>query len=337
MIIRSKNFVLKLEEILKEELPTERYNEHENIVLTIIRQWYANKQVFTHRTSGSTGRPKKINISRDKIEISARATLSFIDPENKIKTSLLCLSPLHIGGAMVIYRSLIFDHDLTIVDPTTESSEEFANESFDLVSLVPLQFKKLDESQMNRFKTILIGGAPIATQNVQSNARIYSTFGMTETISHIALRPLHEELFMTTGDNEVAADSKGLLKIRGAITDFKWLTTNDIVTVISNNTFQWIGRYDFVINSGGIKVNPEDIERQLKSIVTGEFMIGSLPDEILGRKIILITNGDEKRIDFSQLEKYHRPKASYFNRQIVRTSSGKLDRLKTQELLEQSL
>ena len=87
MIIRSKNFVLKLEEILKDELPTERYNEHEKIVLNIIRKWYSNAQFFTHQTSGSTGRPKKIDISRQKIEISTKATMASIDPDGQIKSA----------------------------------------------------------------------------------------------------------------------------------------------------------------------------------------------------------------------------------------------------------
>ena len=337
MNIRSKNFVLKLEEILKEELPTERYNEHEKFVLKIIRNWHANTQLFTHQTSGSTGRPKKIDISRDKIEMSARATLSYIDPYDKIKTSMLCLNPKHIGGAMVVYRSLIYNHDLTIVDPSTDLSKAIEHNSFDLVSMVPLQFGKLTESQLNQFGTILIGGAPLKVQSVRSTAKVYSTFGMTETVSHIALRPIDKDEFTTTGDTIVEADEYQTLKIKGKITDHKWLITNDIVSTTSPKSFKWVGRKDFVINSGGIKVNPEDLEQKLEPQIADEFIIGSIPDADLGQKVVLISEGSERPIDFSSLDKYHRPKVCFYNQEIFRTSSGKIDRKKTIEHLEKKL
>lgn len=335
MIIRSNNFVLKLEEILKEELPTERYNEHENFVLKIIRKWHSNAQLFTHQTSGSTGRPKKIEISREKIEISTRATMSFIDPEEKIKKSLLCLDPHHIGGAMVVYRSLICNHDLVIANPSsTPLTYVSSKDSYDFVSMVPLQFSNLTTDQINQFGVILIGGAPVKNQKIQFNAKVYSTFGMTETVSHIALRLIDEDIYCTTGDTTVATNDEQQLLIKGAITDDKWLLTNDIVDIESINSFKWIGRKDFVINSGGIKLNPETIENQVKHLIEGDFMIGSLPDKKLGRKIVLITDSDEQNIDFSLLDKYSRPKACYFGCTLFKTPGGKLDRIRTQNQLE---
>lgn len=337
MIIRSNNFVLKLEEILKDKLPTERYNEQEIIVLKIIREWFSNAKFFYHQTSGSTGRPKKLKIGRDKIEISTKATLDLIDPRRAIKTSLLCLDPKHIGGAMVVYRALIAKQDLTLVLPSSNLMKQIGNDCFDLVSMVPMQFQKLTESQMNRFSTILIGGAPIQSMNPNSTAKIYSTFGMTETVSHIALKAIDEDVYHTTGDTVVSQDGNDILSIKGSITEDKWLKTNDVVSVQSDNSFKWIGRRDFIVNSGGIKINPEEIELMLMDKVEGELMIGSLPDEQLGHKLILITNGDKQNIDFSAIEKYKVPKACYFNQKIIKTVSGKIDRLKTQLSFEASL
>ncbi len=337
MIIKSKNFDLKLEEILKDELPTERYNEHEKFVLEIIRKWHSNMQFFTHQSSGSTGRPKKINISREKIEISARATMDFIDPKKRIKTSLLCLNPNHIGGAMVVYRSMVFDHDLTVVEPASDLSRAIENKSYDLASMVPMQFEKLTASQIDQFGTILIGGAPVGVKNIMSKAQIYSTFGMTETVSHIALRKIDDEVYTTTGDTQIATTDGNLLKIRGAITNHKWLTTNDIIEFISPNKFKWIGREDFIINSGGIKVNPEEIENLLHERIADEFIISSLPDSQLGRKVVLLSSGNERSFDFSELDKYHTPKEIYFNQKIFKTESGKIDRRKTQSNFEQNL
>lgn len=337
MIIRSKNFILKLEEILKDNLPTERYNEHENFVLNMIRGWHSTEQSFIHQTSGSTGRPKKITISRDKIKISAKATMDFIDPTGEVTSSLLCLNPQHIGGAMVVYRSLIYDQDLMIVEPTSHPMEELENETFDLVSMVPMQFKELSEADMDRFGTILIGGAPVEVRGIHSTAKIYSTFGMTETVSHIALRSIDEDLFTTTGDTKVAADEDGSLKIMGAITDHAWMHTNDLVCILSDKKFKWIGRKDFVINSGGIKINPEEIEQALSSNIHGEIMVSSIPDDRLGQKLVLLCSGSEEGIDMGELAKYQTPKAIYFNQKIFKFSNGKLDRKKTQEEFERSL
>ncbi|WP_462249805.1 AMP-binding protein [Ekhidna sp.] len=337
MIIRSNNFVLKLEEILKDSLPTERYNEHENIVLNIIRSWFSNAKSFTHHSSGSTGRPKKIEISREKIEISTKATLDFIDPDNAVRSSLLCLDPSHIGGAMVVYRAMIANHDLYIIEPTSNIISIIGASSFDLVSMVPLQFKALTNSQIDQFGKILIGGAPMDSKNVKTSATIYSTFGMTETVSHIALRSLSEDVFTTTGDTIVRINQDDTLEIKGSITDAKWLKTNDIVEVINQKTFKWIGRKDFIINTGGIKVNPEEIEQVLNDQMNDDFIICSLLDSSLNRKIILVSSGPEKELDFSNLKKYHVPKELYFDQVIFKTPSGKLDRLKTQKVLEDSL
>lgn len=337
MIIRSKNFVLKLEEILKDESLTERYNEHENFVLKIIRKWCSNATFFTHQTSGSTGRPKNIEISREQIEISSRATMNFIDPEGQIKTSLLCLSPLHIGGAMVIYRALIFSHDLTIVEPGSKVFEGFDSESFDLVSMVPLQFKALSPAQLNQFSVVLIGGAPIEVTQSVSTAKVYSTFGMTETVSHVALRLIDEDIFRTTGDTEVDINEAQQLMIRGAITNNKWMVTNDLAEIRSKTEFLWIGRNDFVINTGGIKVNPEIVEQKLSDQMTGDYIITSLPDERLGNKVILISSEPKQSIDFGKLSKYERPKSLYFDRKIFKTTNGKLDRIITTNELINSL
>ena len=263
--------------------------------------------------------------------------MASIDPNGRIKSSLLCLDPSFIGGAMVVYRSLVCNHDLTIVEPSKDLKEVLSKDTFDLVSIVPLQFESLTPSELNSFGTILIGGAPMNVQEVSTQSNVYSTFGMTETVSHFALRRLDEEFFTTTGDTEVASTAEGVLQIRGTITDHKWLTTNDIVKINSSRLFKWIGRKDFIINSGGVKINPEAVEQQLRSVTSGDFMIGWLPDPSLGQKVIFLSSIDEHPIDFSRLDRFHRPKSLYFNQQIFKTSTGKVDRLKTLENLRKTL
>ena len=336
MIVTSKNFALKLEEILEDDLPTEIYNETENYVLKTIRQWHSNQHFFSHHTSGSTGSPKKIKISRDKISISARATMRYIDPKQALRSSLLCLNPLHIGGAMVIYRALLFNHDLTIVEPSSSPMAELdPYTTFDLVSMVPMQFNRLTTDEVNRFGVILIGGAPMPIDKTHYGAHIFSTFGMTETVSHFALRKLDDDIYHTIGDAEVTTDASGCLKIKGAITDNQWLETNDLVTLISPNAFRWRGRRDFVINTGGIKVSPEVVENTLRSKISGDFMIGSLPDAALGQKVILICENGPHDIDLTDLDRYSQPREVYFNQPLIRTKNGKIDRISSmRKLLE---
>lgn len=334
MIIRSKNFRLKLEEILEDKFSSESYNESEKYALKLIQKWNSNDDIFQHQSSGSTGVPKTIEISREQIIISAQSTIDFIDPDRILKESLLCLDPKHIGGAMVIYRSLIFDQNLTMLEPSSNPLKELDFKAdFDLVSVVPMQFDKFSAEEINRFKVILIGGAPMPVSKAYYGARVYSTFGMTETVSHFALRKLDEEEFLTIGDVEIASSEDQSLKLRGSVTNNKWLETNDIIEQTSNHSFKWIGRRDFIINSGGVKINPETVENQLRNKVQSDFMIGSLPDKILGQKVILISEGRSQEIDLSHLDKYSRPKEFYFGRKLERTSNGKINRVSTIEKL----
>ncbi|MEQ9007823.1 MAG: AMP-binding protein [Ekhidna sp.] len=306
--------------------------------MKLIHSWHSGQQSFTHQTSGSTGRPKKIEISREKIELSARATLAFIDPKGMIKTSLLCLNPAHIGGAMVIYRALIFNQDLTLTTPSSSLLSELEdNQMFDLVSMAPLQFKSLSKHEIERFKIILIGGAPMPIIKNEYATSIYSTYGMTETVSHIALRPIDKDIFKTTGDTTIKQGSDQSLSVKGSITDHKWLETNDIIEYVDRNSFKWIGRKDFIINSGGIKVNPEKIEDHLSSQFKKAFMVGYIPDANLGRRVVILSSENPKKIDFSGLNKYHIPKEIFWNQTIFQTESKKIDRRKTQEHFEKSL
>ena len=331
MIVTSNNFELKLEEIEK-DLPTKKYHEHENIVLNLISGWFSKQKYFQHQTSGSTGRPKKIEISREQIEISARATMDFLDPEGSIRTSLLCLAPRFIGGAMVVYRALIFNHDLHIAEPSSNLNSLLdSDQTYDLVSMVPMQFQQLSPSSIHKFKNVLIGGAPMPVDQTNYDTNIYSTYGMTETVSHIALRRLDEDRFKTVGDAIVQLSEQGTLQIRGVITGGQWIQTNDIAEVLDERTFKWLGRADFVINSGGIKIHPEQVESQLIDQLDGDFMATSIPDDRFGEKLILLIAEDDRPLDFSSITPYHRPKEVYFNQTIFKTAGNKMDRNKTHE------
>ncbi len=335
MLIIAENFCLELKKILETPIPPQRLNEMEKNVLKLIYQWHSKTNEFEYVTSGSTGKSKRLKVSREKIIQSAKATMSYIDPKNIVKTSFLCLNPTYIGGAMIVYRALLFKQNLFISQPNiTSVSEKIKKQTFDLTSMVPLQFQSLTKKEINQFKVILIGGAPMPLKTDIFSSKIYETFGMTETVSHIALRKISDDFFTTIGDNKIAIDSDKTMKIKGEITNNEWIKTNDLIDLISSKSFKWIGRKDFIINSGGIKINPEKIEAILAKQLKEDFIIGSESDSSLGKKAILFFSGSARSIDFSTIDNYERPKKCYFNCTIFKTASGKIDRRKTQQYFE---
>ncbi|GAB4234384.1 MAG: AMP-binding protein [Ekhidna sp.] len=326
---------LKLDEIPKVNISNPNFTRTEKSALKLAKLWHEGASSFEFTTSGSTGKAKHITISRELIEYSTQATFAAIDPDHSIKTSLLCLNPSFIGGAMVVFRALIAKQDLYIIEPASQLTDAFKfRANYDLVSMVPLQFKSLPAHTIEQFGTILIGGAPMDTERKTYENNVYAAFGMTETVSHIALRKIDEELFSTTGDMEVSLSEDGCLRFKGTMTHNQWLETTDVGTCHNSHAFKWIGRKDFIINSGGIKLNPESIEAHLFPQINSPFIISSMPDNKLGEKVVLVIEGNRpKELDLSPLPKFEKPKQVLENFKIPRTASGKMDRIKTKELL----
>ena len=336
MIVRFENCELKLEEILKEVDTVKHFNENELIVVDMIRDWMNGEPLFTFHTSGSTGVPKPIIIPREKIAFSVRATMNFLDPERRFRSSLLCINPHFIGGAMVVFRALVHEMDLTIISPSADLDSRLKDTNYDLVSMVPLQAQKLSVGTLNNFHAIIIGGGQMPAIEGKTTAKVYSSFGMTETVSHFAFKELNKPYFRVLDGTEIAVNKSGNLKVKNFITDDKWLETNDMISLISSNEFLWIGRSDFVINTGGIKVNPESVEKKLSDQFEGVgFFISSLPDKVLENSVVLMVEGQDLSFepDFSMLEKHHRPKGIVFLDRFERTASEKIDRKKTREKL----
>lgn len=340
LLILSKNFKYSLADFAHDAVIPFLASDTEKQVYTLVKQWVKGQQAFVFHTSGSTGSPKEIKIDRDKIIQSTRYTFDFIDPKRQIKNSLLCLDPHFIGGAMVVFRALIMGLDLYITTPSSSILSDLPdNFQIDLTSLVPLQYHALSDQELNKFKVILIGGAPLPSNTLsRSNATAYATFGMTETVSHIALRKIGQSQFTTIGDMKVDIHSDGCLQFKGSMTHNKWLKTNDIGKSTHPTTFEWLGRKDFVINSGGIKLHPEQIEDKLRPQIEGRFLIISLPDKSLGQKLILILENQLlQELDYSTLSKYEQPKNIFENHPFELTKSGKIDRKKTRQSLIDSL
>ena len=346
MLINFEKQKLTLGQLLNGNI-TEFTSDDVKKVIKVITSWNDNTLYFDLTTSGSTGKPSAIKLHRDKLMYSAKSSIDFLDSNHQFQNTLLCINPNFIGGLMVVIRALVADLNLTIVPASSTLDHLHKGEVFDLTSMVPMQLQYLlanDPDKLNQFRTILIGGAPLPAgyeQMLQDypKLRVYQTYGMTETASHIALKNIsaQQKHYTTLGDVQIDTDNRQCLQIKGTITDQEWILTNDVVNIHSDNEFEWLGRADFVINSGGIKIHPEILEEQLSSQIKFPFFVAGMDDVTLGQKAVLIIETESVlNINFDTIDRYKRPKNTYCLPNFAYTDSGKINRQKTLELIKDS-
>lgn len=306
-----------------------------------ISTWNDENQSITQMSSGSTGPPKAIEIPKWKMAASTKMTGDFLNLDT-CKSALLCMSTRYIGGKMMVVRSVLYDLTLYVTNVTRNPLKNLIH-PIDFVAMVPLQVEEtLQENpeKLNLIKHLIIGGAPVSDELIEKiknfNCNAYSTFGMTETVSHIALRNLKnkEEPYRAIGNTKFTLQDNCLV-IESEELQLENLKTTDIVELLDKKTFHWLGRADFVINSGGVKIHPEIVERKITSIINStDFIISEVDDQKLGSKVVFI---GEKHLDLpdlkeridKELTKYERPKAYFFISSLILTESGKIDRNKT--------
>ncbi|WP_372937122.1 AMP-binding protein [Seonamhaeicola sp.] len=307
--------------------------------------WLDNKDYVVVNTSGSTGKPKKLKIKKQAMVNSAIATGDFfnLSPGKKV---LNCLPSNFIAGKMMIVRAIILGLELDMVRPSVSPRIDL-HKDYDFCAFTPMQLKNFAK-HLKSLKTAIVGGGRVSDHIkalVQDKkTQVYETFGMTETVSHIAVRKLNnftgeptEKYFKTLPGVTVSKDDRNCLVIEAPNLTSEKVVTNDIVEIYSDTTFNWLGRYDNVIISGGINLYPEQIEMKLRGKIKEEFFIGSLHDDTLGDKLIMVIEGEEKTIDksiFNVLDKYEVPKEVYYLPEFAKTLSGKIHRKKTLELLK---
>lgn len=317
-----------------------------------IENWY-KEETFTFHSSGSTGIPKAFTFTKSDVSWSAKQTIEYLNIADEKHHFFICLDIGLVAGAMLLARAILLDADITIVNPSSNPFQAIdIDHAYTITSLVPMQIQVIlaEESGayvLNKFKHILLGGAPIHAQLnkaiKQLHCQVWHTYGMTETLSHIALRNIKRETeFHLLPDNFIATDERHCLKVKNVITQNKWLQTNDIVD-INLQTFVVIGRYDFIINSGGFKVNALKVEEEIliylnqQQIQNGLFFVSSIPDDLLGQKVVLVVKqGTFAKQLFESvqtvlkqvLHPYEVPKEMVEVPQFFYTLSQKLDRNK---------
>lgn len=296
-------------------------------------EWFDNKNYVIVHTSGSTGKPKPIKISKKHMINSALTTASYFELQDDEISALLCLSPNYIAGKMMLVRALVSGWQLDVVAPV--SNPLVANKKYDFTAMVPLQVHH-SLNDLHKVKTLIVGGGAVSRVLQEKlngiKTKIYSTYGMTETVTHIAVKKLNNitgitNYFEVLPNIKIEKDNRNCLVIDAPNLSNTKIITNDIVKLIDDKHFCWKGRYDNIINSGGIKIMPEQVEIKLEKIIKQRFFISSKKDIILGQKIILIIEGSKiKNIDFSLLDKYEKPKSVFYLDKFTETKTGKINR-----------
>jgi len=308
-------------------------DEFERPVGHFLLDWFDDRDYIEMRTSGTTGTPKLIRVEKQAMVNSALATGDFFDlvPGNKV---LQCLPVKYIAGKMMFVRGFILGLDMDFVAP--KSAPMYNNDThYDFVAMVPLQAQNSLDKLIN-VKKMIVGGVQLnktlEEQLLKLPTESYETYGMTETITHIAARKIGEKAFTVLPNVTISYDENNCLVIHAPRISNDVIVTNDVVELINENQFIFLGRFDNIINSGGIKLIPEQIEEKLSGRISSRFFVTGKPDDKLGEKLVLVIEGEQQKLDetiFDLLDKYEKPKEVLFVPKFEETENGKVMRRET--------
>ena len=258
--------------------------------------------------------------------------------------ALLCLPARYIAGKMMLVRAMILGLELDTTQPATHVLFSDAK-PYDFCAMAPMQLKNA-LLRLDCFKKIIVGGSFVPTSLVEAiqdkSTLVYETFGMTETASHFAVKKLNhrkkeeDKYFHCLAGNKVTTDERGCLVLHSNHLSEVPVVTNDLVKLQSETQFEWLGRIDNVINSGGVKLFPEQIERKLAPLIKDRFFIASEPDSSLGEHVILVIESKDDDLDNSVLEAldpYEKPKKIYAIPKFAETETKKVSREHTLDLI----
>ncbi|MBT1702575.1 AMP-binding protein [Chryseosolibacter indicus] len=330
------------------------FTEAERNAFDFIRSWLSDASVFELTTSGSTGTPKKISIKRSQMQTSARLTAQALNLRSNYN-ALICLDTKFIAGKMMVVRCFELGMKMFFVDPCSNPLVQIPiDRTIDFAALVPYQVTSILGSKhphlLDTMLTCIIGGAPLDEETKEKikafSTSMYITYGMTETISHIALQKINGkeilDYYTTLPDIVINTDSRGCLVIEAPHLEER-IITNDIVDIIDSRTFKWVGRWDNVINSGGVKVSAELLEQKIGQIFTrlhinNSFFIYGAEDKNFGSRVILVVEGRFLNIDqesqivhalLHSFSAYERPKEVYVTSLFLKTKTLKINRQET--------
>lgn len=353
----------ELERFCRERTPeasllSSKIQDWERDMYAFILEWLDDSETVYAHTSGSTGVPKSICVKKESMIASAKLTGEYLGLESG-QNALLCLWTNYIAGKMMVVRAFVLGLNLITVEPTGHPLNQL-EQHIDFAAMVPLQvFNCIDDRvRLEQINHLIIGGGAVDNELLDKLSEVstccYSTYGMTETVSHVALKKLNgadkSDNYNGLGDVCFSTDSRGCLVIDAPDILEERLVTNDVVELVNDVEFKWLGRFDNVINSGGIKLMPEQLERKLserqeggaveilKRLAETRFFFSGLPDARLENKLVMVIEGErwdmnsqkELQICMKQLlGKYEQPREILFVPSFAETQTGKVNRIES--------
>ena len=311
-------------------------------IKSFIAEWNNDRDYIEVTTSGSTGKPKKLQLKKQAVKASAEATGRFFVFE-KGQTVLLNLSPNYIAGKLMIVRAIEHEMNLAVAPLSENPLKNLREEKIHFGAFVPSQINEIlkDEKsreRLNKIKHVIIGGAPLDpdTENelIGMDTRFFATFGMTETITHFALRRIGTPIYKCLPNFNISADNQSCLVIHPNEIVPELLFTNDVIDFIDDRTFKWKGRLDHVINSAGVKIYPEKAEKMIAHLLpNNRFYMTAKKDKKYGEVAVLVVEGDPKNKDLLEdakesLPRHHAPKEVIIEDQFEETPTQKIIRKK---------
>ena len=313
-----------------------------------LAEWHNDSPFVRVKTSGSTGAPKPMMVEKQRMLNSARITCDFLGLREG-DTALLCMSLDYIAGKMMVVRSIERNLKLLSVPPSGHPLATVnASSPLDFAAMVSMQVYNTlqvpeERARLMQVRHLIIGGGAI-DEAMEAELRtfphaVWSTYGMTETLSHIALRrlngPAASEWYTPFPSVSISQTPDGCLVIDAPEVCPEPLVTNDIVEIFSSR-FRILGRKDNVICSGGIKIQIEEVERQLRPHLHAPYLLSKRQDGKFGEIAVLLTEGsvEEARLICERvLPKYHQPKAYLHVARIPLTETGKPARHQAEKLI----
>ena len=343
-----KRFKLNSINYNREELINFAYNniESQNSNSLILSEFILeifNKAAFILcMTSGSTGKPKSLKLEKKSLVNSTYMTRDYFNlTPGKSAISFLPLN--FIAGKMMLIRAMVLGLDLHLFNPTSNPSD-FIDKNYFFSAMTPMQATN-SINKLKYINTLILGGGYVSKnlrlKILSEKDKYFETYGMTETATHIAIKKVSKEdglnnNFSVLNGVTITDNKNNCLVIKAPHICVNKLITNDIVKIISKDEFILLGRIDNVINSGGVKLIPEEIEEKLTHSISKRFIISSVDSELLGSKVVLIIESNKYKLQediFQFLSKFEIPKKIYFINKFIYTKTNKIDRFKTTKIL----
>ncbi len=305
-------------------------------------EWHNDDDCIVVKTSGSTGTPKLLRVEKRRMEASARMTLRFLGLHPG-QTALLCMPLDYIAAKMMVVRALVGNLRLVSVEPSGHPLADtgVGETPIDFAAMVPLQVYNTlmvpeEKERLMKVGQLIIGGGAVSQALASEIAGlpnpVWSTYGMTETLSHVAMRrlngPQRESWYTPLEGVGIGQDEDGCLLIDAPLLCQQVLHTNDVVRLHDDGRrFMVLGRKDNVVCCGGVKIQAEEVEERLQPYVDVPFFVGKEKDDKFGEILVLVVESRDKKlledIINNVLPKYWRPRKIYSVGKLPLTETGK--------------